>query len=62
MKITDKTLFPLDYLDWCKENKGVKKIEETERFDWICEFYYSDAWNRKPINGMDIYLAMGGNK
>ena len=54
------TPFPLAYLDWCKEVKKVKTIEETERRDWIIEFYCSDQWNEKPITTLDIVVAMGG--
>jgi hypothetical protein len=52
--------FPLAYLDWAKEVKGAKSIEETERHDWIMEFgrIYSEAGGQ--VNGLDIMIAKGG--
>jgi hypothetical protein len=52
--------FPLAYLDWAKEVKGAKFIEETERHDWVMEFgrVYSEAGGQ--VNGLDIMIAKGG--
>lgn len=52
--------FPLAYLDWCKEVKKANTVEETERRDWIIEFYESEEWNCKPITTLDIIIALGG--
>lgn len=54
-----KTPFALAYLDWCKANKDVKTVKETENRDWVREFYHSPAWGRKPITGVDYAIAMG---
>lgn len=51
--------FPLAYLDWVKQNKPVTDISQTERRDWIREFYESESWNQKPVNGFDLAVAMG---
>ena len=52
-------MFSLEYLDWCKANKGVTKIEETYRDDWVREFYESKEWDKKPVNGIEYGLATG---
>ena len=49
---------PLDYLDWCKEVKKAKSIEETERRDWFIEFVKTK--NIKDVSGFDFMIAMGG--
>lgn len=51
--------FPLAYLDWCRETKHAKTVEETERRDWIYEFYKSPKWGEKTISGIDFAVAMG---
>ena len=53
--------FPLAYLDWCKKEKNVKSVEETERRDWVSEFYMSDEWGRKDITFVDLAIATGYN-
>ena len=60
MLLRNKRLFPLEYIDWCKKYKNPKTVEDTERFDWICEFYQSSDWNREQITGLDICICMGG--
>jgi hypothetical protein len=54
-----KSPFPLAYLDWCKKIKKVKDIKETERRDWVYEFYKSEDWREKDVNGIDFAVAMG---
>lgn len=56
----NKRIFAFEYIDWCKKNKNPKTVEDTERLDWICEFYQSEEWNREDVNGLDIYICMGG--
>ena len=56
------TPFPLAYLDWCRETKNVKSVKETERRDWIYEFYKSPKWGEKAISGIDLAIAMGKMK
>lgn len=60
MSIDTMIPFPLAYLDWVKEIKGAKSIEETERHDWVMEFgrIYSQAGGQ--VNGIDIMIAKGG--
>lgn len=58
MKEKKKT-FPLHYIEWCKKTKNPKSLKDTERFDWICEFYQSDEWNRKEITPLDLIKCMG---
>lgn len=54
--------FPLAYLDWCKKWKKVKSITDTERKDWIREFYYSEEWGQKGITSLDLIIANGGKQ
>lgn len=53
--------FPLAYLDWCKKVKEAKSIQQTQNRAWIREFYYSDEWGKKDVNGVDYAIALGAN-
>lgn len=59
MKNNNSIPFPLAYLDWCKKVKKAKTVKETENRLWIKEFYYSDDWKEKPVNGIDYAIALG---
>jgi hypothetical protein len=48
----------LDYLDWCKKNKKARSVQETERRDWIQEYYLE---TNAKINGLQFAIMLGMN-
>lgn len=51
--------FLFDFLEWCEDIKGIKTVKETQNRDLIREFYFSEYWNQKPVNGIDYAMALG---
>lgn len=49
--------FCLAYLDWCRDIKKIKTYTDTQDRTLVREFYYSEYWNQKPINGIDFALC-----
>lgn len=46
----------LDYLDWCRKNKGAQCIEDTYDREWIREFHKETGIK---INGMQFAIMLG---
>ena len=49
--------FHLAYLDWCRDIRKIRSYKETQNRNLVREFYYSEYWKEKPINGIDFALC-----